>query len=44
VIGYELCPEGGPEPEEGYDKVTLYAENGQWSYAAKLLEDGRWSS
>src|SRR5262249_61567948 len=25
VIGYELCPEGGPEPEEGYDKVALYA-------------------
>ncbi len=44
AIGYELCPEGGSEPEEGYDKVALYAEGGEWRHAARLLEDGRWSS
>jgi hypothetical protein len=44
AIGYELCPAGGPEPEEGYEKVALYAEDGEWRHAAKLLEDGRWSS
>jgi hypothetical protein len=44
VIGYRLCPGGGPVPEEGYDKVALYAENSEWRRAAKLPEDGRWSS
>ncbi len=40
VIGYELCPEGGPDPEVGYDKVALYVDNGEWRHAAKLLKDG----
>ena len=44
AIGYELCPEGGSAHEEGYDKLALYAENGEWRHAAKRLKDGRWSS
>jgi hypothetical protein len=44
VMGFELCPECGPEPEAGYDHVALYAENGEWRHAAKRLKDGRWSS
>ncbi len=43
-MGYELDPDGGPELDEGYDKVALYAENGEWRHAAKLLKNGRWSS
>jgi hypothetical protein len=27
-----------------FEKVALYAENGKWRHAAKLLEDSRWSS
>lgn len=44
VIGYELCLDGGPEPEEGYDRIALYAEASEWRHAARLLKDGRWSS
>lgn len=44
TMGFELCQEGGPVPEEGYEKVALYAENGEWRHAARQLVDGRWSS
>jgi hypothetical protein len=43
-MGFELCPECGPEPEESYDQIVLYAEDGEWRHAAKRLTDGRWSS
>lgn len=42
-IGYQLCEDG--VPEEGYEKVALYADaDGLWSHAAKLEENGEWTS
>lgn len=42
-IGYELCTDG--LPEVGFEKVALYEDDdGMWSHAAKLQENGTWSS
>jgi hypothetical protein len=42
LFGYEICDSG--ENETGYDKVALYALDGEWRHAARQLEDGRWTS
>ena len=44
TLGYEICEIQSPEPELGYQKVVLYKEGEQWRHAAKLLENGLWSS
>jgi hypothetical protein len=42
-LGFETCDD--PNPEESYEKVALYASSdGIPTHAAKLLENGRWSS
>jgi len=43
-MGFELCPEGESDSEDGSDRIALYAENGEWRHAAKRLKNGRWSS
>ena len=40
--GYELCGDG--ILEEGYEKVAIYAKNGEPTHAARQLGDGRWTS
>ena len=42
ILGYEEC--GGYELESGYEKVALYARDGEWTHAARQLEGGRWTS
>lgn len=32
------------KPERGFDKIAIYAIEGSFQHAAKLLDDGRWSS
>jgi hypothetical protein len=46
VIGYELCSgEHADRPEIGYEKVAIYVDDlGLWSHAAKLHDNGEWSS
>ena len=41
-IGYDVC--GGPELENGFEKVMIYECNGEPTHAARLLADGRWTS
>ena len=41
-LGYAIC--GDASPEDGYQKVALYAKNGNWTHAAIQLPDGAWSS
>ena len=41
-LGYAVCHGDAREP--GYDKVALYARDGEWQHAARQLEDGRWTS
>lgn len=41
-LGYELCAEAGYEA--GYQKVALYAKDGEWKHAATQLPNGDWSS
>ena len=41
-LGYAICEKAGKE--DGYEKVALYAINGQWEHAARQLDDGRWTS
>lgn len=42
ALGYEHCAER--TPEEGYEKVALYAVGGTWSHAARQLPSGAWTS
>lgn len=41
-LGYEVCD--NISVEDAYDKVALYAVDGQWTHAARQLPDGRWTS
>lgn len=44
AIGYEMCT-CGESQVEGFEKVVLYVDSdGDWTHAAKQLEDGEWSS
>jgi hypothetical protein len=40
--GYVQCKDGNPE--SGYEKIVIYAKNGNASHAARLLFTGRWTS
>ena len=42
TLGFEVCERSGPE--EGYEKLALFREGDEWRHAAKLLDDGKWSS
>ena len=42
TLGYSVCD--SYERETGYDKVAVYAQYGQWTHAARQLEDGGWTS
>ena len=41
-LGYTVCDSA--EKESGYDKVALYARDGEWQHAARQLEDGQGTS
>ena len=41
-LGYEPCPDDSLE--RGFQKVALYAKNGDWTHAAIQVEGGDWSS
>ena len=41
-LGYEEC--ASEAAEEGYDKVALYSQGGNWTHAARQLSNGRWTS
>ena len=41
-LGYELCADAGYET--GWQKVALYAKDGEWKHAATQLPNGDWSS
>ena len=40
--GYELCEDGNLEP--GYEKVAIYAMDGEPTHAARQLQNGWWTS
>jgi hypothetical protein len=40
--GYQPCSDGSLEP--GYEKIALYALNGQVKHAARQLPNGEWTS
>ena len=42
TVGYVVCSDAELEPD--YEKVALYALNGEWTHAARQLVDGRWTS
>ena len=42
TLGYRPCNNG--RREHGYEKIVLYANNGEPTHAAKQLKNGRWTS
>ncbi len=42
ALGYVECD--SHTPEAGYMKVALYAKDGDWTHAARQLENGGWTS
>ena len=42
TLGYETCEDA--KLEAGYEKVSIYAQNGVPTHAAKQLPNGRWKS
>jgi len=40
--GFELCADGSLE--QGYEKIAIYARDGEPTHAAKQLENGSWTS
>ena len=42
AMGYVECDSDAPE--DGYAKVALYAKGGDWTHAARQLENGTWTS
>ena len=41
-VGYEACEDG--KLEEGYEKIVIYAHDGEPTHAARQLPDGQWTS
>ena len=41
-LGFSTCDTEEVEP--GYLKVAVYSLSGEWTHAARQLEDGQWSS
>jgi hypothetical protein len=42
TLDYSLCD--SRERETDYDKVALYAQEGEWTHVARQLENGHWTS
>ena len=42
ALGYTECDSDALEA--GYEKVALYAKEGDWTHAARQLANGRWTS
>lgn len=42
AYGFERCPDGSPE--EGVEKVALFADDGEFLHVARQLPSGRWTS
>jgi hypothetical protein len=43
TLGYVVCP--GEEPEQGFEKIALFADaHGVPTHAARQLDGGRWTS
>lgn len=42
TLGYAECESDASEA--GYEKVALYAKDGDWTHAARQLANGRWTS
>ncbi len=40
--GYQPC--GGPDAEQGFEKVAIYGKGNKATHAAKQLPDGSWTS
>jgi hypothetical protein len=40
--GFDLC--ANPSQEPGFDKIALYADEYEYTHAAVMLENGKWSS
>ena len=41
-MGFEVCESSNLE--DGYEKVAIFAKDGEWSHAARQLPDGMWTS
>ena len=41
-LGFERCDDGSPE--DGYQKIALYEQQGLWTHAAVQQSNGRWRS
>ena len=41
-LGFSDCE--NDEIETGYEKVAVYALSGEWTHAARQLENGQWTS
>ena len=41
-MGYEPCTDAGVE--DGYTKVALYQNSGEWTHAARQMPNGHWRS
>ena len=42
VLGFEVSD--GSKLEPGFEKIALYAKNGEFTHVARLLESGNWTS
>jgi hypothetical protein len=40
--GFKKCE--SPAPEDGFEKIVLYAKYGIWRHAARQLPSGKWAS
>jgi hypothetical protein len=41
-LGYVECDSSAQE--DGFEKVALYADQGNWKHAARMLKNGKWTS
>ena len=41
-LGFEVCD--SDLPEEGFQKVAIYAKGSLWTHAARQLDNGSWTS
>jgi len=41
-LGFVTCED--EEIESGFEKVAIFALSGEWTHAARQLEDGQWTS
>jgi hypothetical protein len=42
TLGYVRC--AGPDLEEGFEKIAIFADHGKCTHAALQLSNGRWTS